>query len=179
MTTIDKNAAPSCIIVMGVSGSGKSTVGERLAEAGGARFIDGDDLHPAENIAKMSRGEALNDDDRAPWLKLIAATAEKSLAANIPVVIVCSALKKQYRDVFRQHISRVQIVFLEGSFDLIKRRMEARQAHFMKARMLTSQFTTLERPDEREPDVYTADVELPIADLVADIQRHLPFNAQG
>ena len=176
MTAIDKNYAPSCIIVMGVSGSGKSTVGERLAEAAGAGFIDGDDLHPQANIAKMSRGEALNDEDREPWLKQIAATAELHVTAGKTVVIVCSALKKQYRDIFRQHISRVRFVFLDGQFELIKRRMEARQAHFMKAEMLVSQFNTLERPAADEQDVYTVDIDLPIEQLVADIRRHLPLN---
>lgn len=173
MTAIDKNPAPCCIIVMGVSGSGKSTVGERLAEAAGAGFIDGDDLHPPANIAKMSRGEALNDEDRAPWLKQIAATAEQYVTAGKTVVIVCSALKKQYRDIFREHISRVSFVFLDGQFELIKRRMEARQSHFMKAEMLVSQFNTLERPVADEQDVYTVDIELPIEELVADIQHHL------
>lgn len=175
MTAIDKNPAPCCIIVMGVSGSGKSTVGERLAEAAGAAFIDGDDLHPPANIAKMSRGEALNDEDRAPWLKRIAATAEQHVTAGNTVVIVCSALKKQYRDIFRKHISHVSFVFLDGRFELIKRRMEARQAHFMKAEMLVSQFNTLERPAAGEQDVYAVDIELPIEELVADIQGHLPL----
>ncbi|PRO72104.1 gluconate kinase [Alteromonas alba] len=172
MTALDNNPAPCCIIVMGVSGSGKSTVGERLAEAVGARFIDGDDLHPLANIAKMSRGEALNDEDRAPWLKQIAATAEQHVTAGNTVVIVCSALKKHYRDIFREHISCVRFIFLDGRFELIKRRMEARQAHFMKAEMLASQFNTLERPAADEQDVYTLDIELPIEQLVADIQRH-------
>ena len=178
MTAIDKIPAPCCIIVMGVSGSGKSTVGERIAEAASAAFIDGDDLHPPANIAKMSRGEALNDEDRAPWLKQIAATAEQHVTAGKTVVIVCSALKKQYRDIFRAHISRVSFVFLDGRFELIKRRMEARQAHFMKAEMLVSQFNTLERPAADEQDVYTVDIELPIEELVADIQRHLPLTTK-
>lgn len=178
MTTTSKHAVPSSIIVMGVSGSGKSTIGECLAKVLDADFIDGDDLHPAANITKMSRGEALSDEDRLPWLKTIATHAEQRTRAGNSVVIVCSTLKKQYRDIFRTNMSRVQFVFLDGRFDVIKCRMEARQGHFMKVSMLESQFATLERPDEQEPDVYTADVERPVEQLIRDIRHHLhPYRA--
>ncbi|GGF81128.1 gluconokinase [Alteromonas lipolytica] len=173
MTNIDLLPSPGCIIIMGVSGSGKSTLGERLATVLGARFIDGDDLHPQHNIAKMSRGEALTDSDRAPWLSAIAARAQQLIEQSVSSVIVCSALKRDYRDSFRAHISNLRFVFLDGDFDLIKARMLAREGHFMQAEMLQSQFDTLERPDKSERDIISADISLPIDTLVTTVADHL------
>lgn len=174
MKSAKLNGAPCTIIVMGVSGSGKSTIGEALAAQIQADFIDGDDLHPASNITKMSHGEALTDADRWPWLELIARQAQQKLNHGKSVVIVCSALKKLYREVFRNNISCVKFVFLDGSYELINARLLGRHNHFMKAGMLQSQFDTLERPDNQEPDVYTADIALPVITLVDNIARHLP-----
>ncbi|WP_368163574.1 gluconokinase [Aeromonas sp. R6-2] len=146
------------IIVMGVSGSGKSSVGARVAEAIGAKFIDGDDLHPRANIQKMANGTPLNDADRAPWLERIRDAAYSLEHKNETGIIVCSALKRQYRDLIRDGNRSVRFLFLDGEFNLILERMKARQGHFMKEAMLQSQFTTLERP-EGETGVIRIDID--------------------
>jgi len=133
---------------MGVSGSGKSTVGAALAGRMRVPFEDADDLHPQANIDKMSRGEALDDGDRYPWLEKIG----EWLAAHADGgVIACSALKRRYRDQLRHHCSEVVFLHLEGGRDLIERRQASRPGHFMPSSLLTSQFSTLEplAPDER------------------------------
>ena len=135
------------IVVMGVSGSGKSTVGAALAGRLRVPFEDADDLHPAENIAKMSRGESLDDSDRWPWLERI---GEWLAAHPDGGVIACSALKRKYRDQLRHHCSSVTFLHLEGGRDVIEKRQASRPGHFMPASLLTSQFETLEplAPDE-------------------------------
>jgi gluconokinase len=133
---------------MGVSGSGKSTVGAALAGRLHAPFEDADDLHPEANVAKMTRGEPLDDHDRWPWLERIG----EWLAAHADGgVIACSALKRQYRDQLRHHCPSVEFLHLEGGRDLIENRQASRPGHFMPASLLTSQFETLEPlgPDER------------------------------
>ncbi len=136
------------IVVMGVSGSGKSTVGAVLAGRLGVPFEDADDLHPQANIDKMTRGEPLDDDDRWPWLERI---GEWLVAHETGGVIACSALKRKYRDQLRHHCHSVEFLHLEGGRDLIERRQASRPGHFMPASLLTSQFATLEplAPDER------------------------------
>ena len=132
---------------MGVSGSGKSTVGAALAGRLGVPFEDADDLHPEANIAKMSRGEPLDDSDRYPWLERIGAW----LAAHEQGgVIACSALKRKYRDQLRHHCSSVEFLHLTGGREVIERRQASRPGHFMPPSLLTSQFETLEplAPDE-------------------------------
>jgi len=136
-------------VVMGVSGCGKTTVGQALAERLNCPFYDGDDFHPAENVAKMANGTPLNDNDRAPWLARLAALLQEHLDRGETAVLACSALKKKYRDQLRVN-DQVQFIFLEGSFDLIWQRMQARQNHYMKADMLQSQFDTLEPPTDNE-----------------------------
>jgi gluconokinase len=138
---------PSSIVVMGVSGSGKSTVGAALAQRLRVPFADADDLHPAANIAKMSRGEALNDQDRYPWLELV---GEWLAVHEDGGVMSCSALKRKYRDQIRHHAPRVRFVLLEGTRAMIAARQASRPGHFMPASLLTSQFATLEplEPDE-------------------------------
>ena len=135
-------------VIMGVSGCGKSTVGEAVAQKLGSPFYDGDDLHPPENVAKMASGQPLDDTDRYPWLarlrNLIATHLEKGETA----VLACSALKKKYRDQLRQRNAGIQFVYLKGDFELIWGRMQARPEHYMKAEMLHSQFADLEEPDE-------------------------------
>jgi gluconokinase len=136
------------IVVMGVSGSGKSTVGAVLAGRMRVPFEDADDLHPRENIEKMTRGEALDDNDRWPWLERI---GEWLAAHESGGVIACSALKRKYRDQLRHHCHSVEFLHLEGGRELIERRQASRPGHFMPGSLLTSQFETLEplAPDER------------------------------
>lgn len=143
---------PFPVVVMGVSGSGKSTVGAALAQRLRVPFADGDDLHPPANIAKMSAGEALDDDDRHPWLEAI---GEWLAAHQAGGVMSCSALKRVYRDQMRRHVPDLAFVHLEGGIDVISRRQASRPGHFMPASLLESQFATLEalEPDERGVDV--------------------------
>ncbi len=136
-------------IVTGVSGCGKSTVGEALAKELGASFYDGDQFHPASNIAKMSSGIPLTDEDRYPFLKAINAFIREKLSTET-VVITCSALKEKYREILSEAIDPSQLVWihLQGSYDLIYNRMMKRQGHFMSAAMLRSQFDTYEAPKQ-------------------------------
>ena len=136
------------VVVMGVSGSGKSTVGAALAGRMRVPFEDADDLHPSANIAKMSRGEPLDDDDRWPWLELIGMWLVNHADGG---VIACSALKRKYRDQLRGHLSAVEFLLLQGDREVIERRQAARAGHFMPSSLMTSQLSTLEplAPDER------------------------------
>lgn len=137
----------SPVVVMGVSGSGKSTVGAALAQRMRVPFADADDFHPAANIAKMSAGHALDDDDRFPWLESI---GEWLAEHHDGGVMSCSALKHKYRDQLRRHCADVVFLFLSGSAEVIRRRQASRPGHFMPAALLDSQFATLEPlgPDE-------------------------------
>ena len=154
------------VIVMGVSGCGKTSVGERLANALNCRFIEGDSLHPPANIAKMSAGIPLSDEDRWPWLDLIGGLIGESVARGERVIVSCSALKKIYRDRLRAAAGgRLAFVYLEGSRAVFDQRMKARAGHFMPASLLDSQFATLE-PPTGEPGVVTVDVDLPLAGIV-------------
>ena len=150
------------IVVMGVSGSGKSTVGAALAQRLRVPFADADDLHPPANIAKMSAGHPLDDDDRYPWLEVIG-----QWLANHPDggVMSCSALKRHYRDQLRRHCRNIEFLHLQGSVEIISRRQASRPGHFMPAALLESQFQTLEPlgPDERGIAV---DVDQSIDDIV-------------
>jgi gluconokinase len=136
------------IVVMGVSGSGKSSVGAALAGRLGVPFEDGDDLHPPANVDKMTRGEPLDDRDRWPWLERVGEWLAEHAGGG---VIACSALKRRYRDQLRHHCPDVEFLHLEGARDLIERRQASRSGHFMPGSLLTSQFETLEplAPDER------------------------------
>ncbi len=134
------------IVVMGVSGSGKSTVGDLLAQRLGVRFLEGDDLHPESNIARMANREPLTDQDREPWLDAIGEWLDRHECEG---VVACSALRRAYRDRLRAHCPRLQVLQLDGSADVVRRRMAARE-HFMPVALLESQFATLEplEPDE-------------------------------
>ncbi|MBK8905805.1 MAG: gluconokinase [Anaerolineaceae bacterium] len=132
-------------VLMGVSGSGKTTVGQALAARLDCPFYDGDDFHPPENVAKMASGTPLNDADRAPWLARLAELLEKHGERGEKAVLACSALKQKYREKLRVS-QQVQFVYLAGSFDLIWQRMAERTNHYMKADMLRSQFAALEPP---------------------------------
>ena len=151
------------IVVMGVSGSGKSTVGAALAQRLGISFADADDFHPAANVAKMTSGQALNDDDRYPWLEAIG----EWLAGHCGDggVMSCSALKRKYRDQLRRHCPDVEFLHLSGSPEVIGKRQASRPGHFMPASLLKSQFDTLEplAPDERG---ITVDVDQDIDSIV-------------
>lgn len=158
-----------CIIVMGVTSSGKSTVGDALAKEIGAKFIDGDDLHPKSNILKMSGGQPLNDEDRAPWLERIRDAAFSLTRKSETGIIVCSALKKHYRDIIRDGNSNLTFVYLKGDFELIMNRIKARSGHFMKESMVASQFSTLEEPSLDEVDVITVNISGSVGDIVANV----------
>lgn len=153
------------VIVMGVSGCGKTSVGERLALALHCRFIEGDSLHPAANIEKMSGGIPLTDADRWPWLDIIGRLIGDSVARGERVIVSCSALKKVYRDRLRDAAGgRLAFVYLEGSRAVFEKRMQARAGHFMPASLLDSQFAALE-PPTGEPDIVTIDVDLTLDEI--------------
>jgi gluconokinase len=141
----------SVLTVMGVSGSGKTTVGSRLADRLGWTYAEADDFHSEANVAKMAAGRPLSDEDRAPWLAAIAAWIDERIARHEPGVVTCSALKRRYRDILRR--PEVTFVYLEGSQTLIARRLAARAGHFFKAEMLASQFADLEPPAPDEAAV--------------------------
>ncbi|MBC2885531.1 gluconokinase [Ochrobactrum sp. CM-21-5] len=153
------------IIVMGVSGSGKSTVGEKIASQLKLPFLEGDSLHPQANVDKMASGIPLQDEDRWPWLDMI---GERLSAAQSGVVISCSALKKAYRDRLRATAGGPLIfVFLDGSFEVLYEHMRHRTGHFMPVSMLESQIATLESP-VGEALVFRADIADPVEKIVAD-----------
>ena len=137
------------VVVMGPSGCGKSTVGRALADELGARFVDGDDLHPSANVEKMAAGVPLTDDDRMPWL----ATVGAELGSDARIVIACSALRRVYRDAIRESEPRVLFAELTASRDELVRRMGERGAHFMPASLLTSQLESLEELQDDESGV--------------------------
>jgi len=148
---------PMVIVLMGVSGSGKTTIGTRLAEVLDWDFVDGDDFHPDANVAKMRRGEPLTDEDRWPWLRSIRAFIDERLATNDPAIVACSALKSSYRDVLLDGAENAHLVYLRGEYDLIRKRMEARADHFFDADLLDSQFATLEEPTPEEAVIVDID----------------------
>src|SRR4051812_47790743 len=150
------------LVVMGVSGSGKSTVGAALAQRLRVPYADADDLHPPENIAKMTAGHALDDDDRYPWLEKV---GEWLAAHPDGGVMSCSALKRKYRDQLRRHLPHLQFVLLEGSIEVIARRQASRPGHFMPASLLRSQFATLE-PLEPDEHGVVIDVDQSVDDVV-------------
>ncbi|MGQ3212063.1 MAG: gluconokinase [Shinella sp.] len=155
------------IVIMGVSGCGKTSVAEGLAAALSAAFIEGDSLHPAANVEKMSKGIPLTDDDRWPWLDTIGRAMADTLHDGKSVVVSCSALKAVYRDRLRQAAGgALAFVFLKGSRALLMARMAARRGHFMPASLLDSQLATLEDPSQ-EPGVVTVDIDASIEQIVA------------
>ena len=145
---MDARTAPPLVVVMGVSGSGKSTVGAALAQRLGVPYADADDFHPEANIAKMTAGQALDDHDRGPWLDAVGGwLADHEESGG---VMSCSALKRSYRDQLRGHAPRAELVHLHGTREVIARRQASRPGHFMPASLLDSQFATLEPLGEDE-----------------------------
>jgi gluconokinase len=161
---------------MGVSGSGKSTVAEALADRLGWRFEDGDSFHPPGNVAKMAAGHPLTDDDRWPWLNAIADEIERTCEAGNHVIIACSALKHAYREVLLRGRDDVRFVFLNGTQALIADRLAHRKGHFMPPELLTSQFRTLEPPDETE-HVITVSIDAQVEPIVDEIVRQLQLDS--
>ena len=156
-------------LVMGVSGSGKTSVGQALAERLGWRFYDADDFHPPENVAKIAKGIPLDDADRAPWLAALHDLISSSLRADRRGVLACSALKERYRQQLMQGTEGVRIIYLKGSFDLIWSRMQERTDHFMKPQMLKSQFNTLEEP----ANALAMDVSMSVEEIVQEVIKHM------
>jgi gluconokinase len=142
-------AAPA-FVVMGVSGCGKSTVGRALAQALHLHYLEGDDFHPPENVARMAAGVALTDDDRQGWLQRLSDRLAQAQAADEGVVLTCSALKRAYRDVLRRGAPALQLVHLQGSRELLAARMAVRSGHYMPASLLDSQLATLQPPGDDE-----------------------------
>ena len=166
------NNRPMVAVVMGVSGSGKTTVASLLAEMLGWQFQEGDSLHPPENVAKMSAGIPLSDADRLPWLRKIAETIDGWRARGESGVITCSALKRSYRDIIIGDRPEARLVYLKGSPGLIRQRMAARHGHFMPTTLLDSQFSILEEPSPDE-NAIVVDIGRPPEEIVGEITDRL------
>jgi len=176
--TSDTGITPCALIVMGVSGSGKSTVGEALAKRLGWLYEDGDKFHPASNVAKMSAGQPLTDDDRWPWLRAIADEIDRLGAAGQRSVIACSALRRVYRDILVHGRGDIRLVYLNGTQAVIAERLSRRKGHFMPQGLLTSQFNTLEPPTADERPV-TVSINAPVKKIVEEVLRQLDLNDAG
>ena len=160
---------PPIYLIMGVSGSGKSTIGQALSARTGLPFFDADDYHPEANVAKMAAGNPLNDDDRQPWLETLAALLQKQVQNDEGAILACSALKASYRNTLEKGLPEKPLfVFLKGSPELIAARIQARTGHFMPPALLASQFTTLEEPH----DALVISIDQSIDQIIAEIQAH-------
>ena len=157
------------VILMGVSGSGKTTIGKLLAEELGWAYYEGDDYHPIANIRKMSQGMPLTDEDRGPWLSALRKLIQDLLQKTQSAIVGCSALKGWYRDRLQGGSQDVCFVYLRGSSELLRQRLRSRQGHYMQASLLASQLATLEEP----ADVLTVDIAQEPNLIVAQIRRAL------
>lgn len=171
-TTASTPPEPTVFVVIGVSGSGKTTIAGLLATRLGVAFEEGDDLHPQANIEKMAAGHPLDDGDRGPWLERVRHWIEARLDAGECGVITCSALKRSYRDALHGRDSGVVFVYLEGDESTFADRLACRTGHFMPPSLLTSQFATLEEPDADEPAI-VVDARGTPEQIVAEILRRL------
>jgi gluconokinase len=160
---------PVIVVLLGVSGSGKTTIGRRLAERLHWPFFDGDDFHPEQNLTKMAQHQPLTDADREPWLDRLAELIEMSIAAGRSAVIACSALRRAYRERLARGHREVTFVYLRGSFELIRDRLARRQGHFMPIDLLPSQFEALEEP----LDAVTVDIRQSPEAIVEALARRL------
>lgn len=161
------------VVLMGVSGSGKSTIGRALAAQLGWAFVEGDDFHPPANVEKMRAGVPLGDEDRRPWLRALRAWIEDACAGGKDSVLACSALKHEYREFLEEHDPAcVRYAFLHGPEDLIRRRLAERRGHFMDPALLHSQFETLEAPGAFEGAIQV-DITPPPGVVVAEVRRKL------
>ena len=160
---------PTAIVVIGVSGCGKTTIGRGLSEQLGWPFYDADDFHPPSNIEKMANGIPLNDNDRQPWLNRLHELIDNHLSQDQSLVLACSALKEKYRQLLKGDLERVWFVHLQGDFDLIYNRMQKRAGHYMQAEMLRSQFADLEQPQ----DAYSISIDAPVQNILDQIINKL------
>jgi gluconokinase len=159
------------VVVFGVSGAGKTTVGELLARELGWRFLEADDFHPPENIEKMRSGRPLNDEDRWPWLERLREQIKRSLATGENAVLACSALKRAYRDRLQVN-EKVKFVFLRGDYEVVEKQLRSRHGHFMDPGLLQSQFDDLEEP-QRDEDVITIELGPAPPAIVKEIEAKL------
>jgi gluconokinase len=162
------------ILIMGVSGSGKTTIGQHLASTLHWQFKDADDFHPPENIEKMAQGIPLTDGDRTPWLLALQHAIQIWIQTNSNVILACSALKSSYRQILYQPSDPVQIVYLKGSFKLIQQRLNQRHGHYMKADLLESQFKALEEPEK----ALIVDIDQPPDTIAEQIRAALGITIQ-
>ncbi len=157
------------ILVMGVSGSGKTTIGQKLAESLNFQFRDADDFHPDENIQKMRNNIPLTDGDRLPWLETMQGVIDQWLKENQNVVLTCSGLKEKYRQMLCRDPEKMKLVYLKGSYELIESRLKQRKNHFMKFNLLQSQFEDLEEPT----GVILVDISQSPVEIIQEIQQAL------
>lgn len=170
---VPEDAEPIILVVMGVSGSGKTTVGRRIAEQLGWPFYEGDDLHPKANVKKMEGGEPLADIDRQPWLEEIRDLAGRLAREGRSAVIACSALKRAYRELIRSKVQdAMQFVYLKGGYQQIKARIEERDNHYMPAELLQSQFDALQEPTPEE-HIIEVNIAQPPDALVHEVVQQL------
>lgn len=163
------------VIVMGVSGAGKTAVGELLASQLGWVFHDGDDLHPAANVRKMSAGQPLTDDDRRPWLESIRALIHKLEVMGTDAIVACSALKEEYRELLLAGTRDARIVYLRGTPTLIERRLRQRREHYFDVDLLASQFETLEEPKA----AVVIDIDADLESVTAAVAQALSLETTG